>query len=461
MTYPIIGMSPGNSYFKDEEVSYLLQTTVKRFGKTAILIADIPAIATYMAYGYSESRARNKAIPKGNNLKNRSRRIAEQLGITDKVHIIDWEEEIEGNLDYQGYYSAIIKLYETNAAFAEEVNETTSAVLEGSGRDIFDLQEATQVAVHYLLSELAFLEFAPTFLESANIVYVYHKNWPVYERYVSGVFDGKHKQHLDFLLLENPKETYKPRAGESLMDRIKAEKTLRCSFTNYPPGFIEDESTGSFSGIFYDLITEFSKEQDWKILWSEETGYGVIGEGLKEGRFDIFSAPTWPTPERLHDLVFSQPVYFSDVWVWVREKDQEVASIRETVSNQFFRVAIKEGDISDSIAKVNFPAWRKVRVPQLTDTEELLQVVTQGDADATFAESFLVEQFNQENKIKLVSIGESPIRTFGNCFVLSEQNNNLKEILDEFIARKVSDGTVEKLLNRYAPQYQSQGIILK
>lgn len=458
MPYPIIGMSPGNSYFKDEEISYLLETTVNRFEKVAILIADIPAIATYMAYGYPENRARNKAIPKGNNLKNRSRRIARQLGIEENVRIIDWENEVESNPDYQEYYSTIETLYKTNDSFAKEVDETTLSVLEASNREIPDLKNATAVAVHYLLSELAFLEFSPSFLDTEQVIYVYHRNWPVYERYVSGAFDGKHKQHLDFLLSENPKETYELREGQSLMGRIETEKTLRCSFTNYPPGFIEDEQTGNFSGIFYDLIIEFAREQHWKILWSEETGYGVIGEGLKAGRFDIFIAPTWPIPERLENLILSRPVYSSDVWVWVRAKDKKIASSKETLSNQFFRVAVKEGDISDSIAKTDFPAWRKVRVPQLTDTEELLRFVANGDADATFTETFLVEKFNKENDWGLVKVREAPIKIFGNCFVLSEQNAHLKEILDEFITRKINDGTVKKLLDKYAPDHSDQGI---
>jgi len=73
--YYIIGMSPGNSYFKDEEVHYLLKTVVERFGRVAIFIADIPAISTYVAFGYPENRARrDKAIPQGNALKNRGQR---------------------------------------------------------------------------------------------------------------------------------------------------------------------------------------------------------------------------------------------------------------------------------------------------------------------------------------------------------------------------------------------------
>jgi Cyclodipeptide synthase len=45
----IIGMSPGNSYFKDKEVAHLLKEAIKRYGKVAIMVADVPAVATYQA----------------------------------------------------------------------------------------------------------------------------------------------------------------------------------------------------------------------------------------------------------------------------------------------------------------------------------------------------------------------------------------------------------------------------
>lgn len=199
--YPIIGMSPGNSYFKDAETKFLLKKVVGLYGRTAIFVADIPAIATYMAFGYPENRARNKAIPKGNNLKNRSSRIAKELGIDDKVFIIDWQGDIEGNDEYHSYYEAINNLYQTNQSFAEIAHKTTRDVLLGSNRNIVDIESATKIAVHYLLSELAFLEYAPTFFKTESIVYVYYRNWPVYEQYIAGVFDGKIKNHLKFLVL--------------------------------------------------------------------------------------------------------------------------------------------------------------------------------------------------------------------------------------------------------------------
>lgn len=210
--YPIIGMSPGNSYFKDQEIAYLLQKMVEGYGRVAILIADIPAIATYKALGYPENIARrDKAIPKGNALKNRVRKKAKELGYDERsVRIIEWGRDIESQPHFQRYFEQVVRLYRENQSFHMSAFETTQSVLQASKKEISDLEAATEIAVHYLLCELAFLEFAPKFLETGKVAYVYHRNWPVYEDYIAGRFDGKIRKELDFILLENPYETYNP-----------------------------------------------------------------------------------------------------------------------------------------------------------------------------------------------------------------------------------------------------------
>lgn len=203
--YHIIGMSPGNSYFTDELVKNLLKKTVEQFGKVAVLIPDIPAISTYIALGYPENRARrDKAIPKGNALKNRTQKAMTELGYgAHQVRIIDWENEVENNISYQGRYEKIRNLYEQNPEFHTVTNNASQAVIENSSKEPKSIEQASKVAAHYLLSELAFLEFAPSFLDAEKVTYIYHKNWAVYEDYIAGKFDKIIKPHLGFLLIKN------------------------------------------------------------------------------------------------------------------------------------------------------------------------------------------------------------------------------------------------------------------
>ena len=196
--YPIIGMSPGNSYFKDDIIKSLVEKVIAKYGKTAVLIADIPAISTYIALGYPKNRARrDKALPQGNNLKNKVQKAMDTLGYTnEQVKIIDWETEIEPNPDYQEKYRQVKSLYNSNQSFNDAANFATGEVLQYSNKEIMDLDASIKIAVHYLLAEFAFMEFANQFLGSKKVTYIYHKKWPVYEKYISGEFDAKPRDYL-------------------------------------------------------------------------------------------------------------------------------------------------------------------------------------------------------------------------------------------------------------------------
>lgn len=198
---PIIWMSPWNSYFKDKEVAYLLKETILKYGKAVVLVADIPAISTYLAMWYNDKKAKEKAILKWNNLKNRTKKVINELWIDEnKVIIIDWEKEIKNNADYLKGYENIEKMYQNNELFHLRVNETSEEVLKNSWK--FYSEENVEIATHYLLSEIAFLEFAPSFFEIEKIAYVYHKNWSIFEDYISWIFDWKFREYLDFLIIK-------------------------------------------------------------------------------------------------------------------------------------------------------------------------------------------------------------------------------------------------------------------
>lgn len=458
-TYHIIGMSPGNSYFKDEEILFLLLTGVQRFGRISIFIPDIPATSTYIALGYPENRARrDKAIPQGNLLKNRVKRAMSKLGYSDDVvRIFDWEKEIETNEIYKQKYSQVSTLYNQNEKFHNSANSTTRLVLEGSKREIKDIEKATEIAVHYLLSEFAFMEFLPTYLNVEKVVYIYHKNWEVYEDYIAGKYDGVAKPYLDFLLIENPYETYNPIWGledeeengnfNDVLDRIEKTKTLRVGFTNYVPALMYDRDYDNFSGIFYDIIIEISKKYGWRVRWTEEVGYGVIIDGLDNKRFDIFGSTVWPTPERKPKADFSISLYKSPTFVWIRsdygKTDDEIRN------DENARVAVKENDISDSIAKSDFPNNRQVRVPQLSDTTDVLRFVAEDRADFTFTETYLAEHFNKTSQVKLVATSENPIRVYDNTFIFKLGETRLKEFLDKELAILKQNGTIAKLVKKY------------
>lgn len=454
--YPIIGMSPGNSYFKDDEIKYLLKTAIDRYGRVAVMIADIPAISTYIALGYPENRARrDKALPQGNLLKNRTERAVIQLGYTsDQVKIIDWEKEVEQNEEYKKSYTTIRNLYDSNPVFQHDADETTKGVVTGSKREISDVLKATKIAVHYLLSEFAFLDFASKFLNTKKVVYLYHRNWTVYENYIAGKYDGKSKDYVDFLLIENPWETYRNVWGSeddenetyiSSLERVEKTKTLRVSFTNYPPALIYDHEYDNFSGIFYEIIVSIAKKHGWQIKWSEETGYGVIIDGLDNDRFDLFGSTVWPTPERKEKASFSKSLYESKAYPWMLPNfDYEIMR-----DNSDLRIAVKENDISHSIAMADFPNARLVFIPQLSDPQELLQFIFESKADITFVEPYLANVFMKLNNVKLIQAIKLPIRIYENTFIFKKDDTSLRDLFNKEIEQMIKNKEVIELIRKY------------
>lgn len=454
----IIGMSPGNSYFKDFEVRFLLKESIDRFGHCAVMVADVPAIATYMALGYAKNRARNKAIPKGNNLKNRTRRLASGLGYDEKqVRIIDWAEEIEHNAQYQTHYQRVLTKYHSNYSFAESVRQTCSEVLNNSEKKLADAASALESAAHYLLSELAFMEFSPEFFDCKRVCYLYHRNWPVYEDYISGRHDGVAKPYLDFLLLEAPYETFEKmhdadvQSAAPLHDtysRVMRSGVLRAAFVEYPP--VMQRVGTAFRGIFCDIIQGFAEKNDLKIEWVEETGYGVVIDGLIDGRFDIFCSATWPTPERHKNAALSRPVYYSDVGVWVRSDSKLADQDWITLNDPCYRIAITEGDITHEICLTDFIFAKWIRAPQLGRVKALLEFVADGRADATMAEQITYTAYSSELSRTLVNIArDKPIRRYPNCFLVGKNQNDFLDFLDCYLESISSSGEIENIVGRY------------
>jgi tRNA-dependent cyclodipeptide synthase len=134
-----------------------MRETLRKYGKAVVMVADVPAVSTYLAMGYTPSKAKSKARLKGNSLKNRTSRVLDEMGIdSSMVTIIDWANEVETSKFYIQSLIEVKDLYANNSAFHKIVFETSGSVLHGSKVDITD--ENIEQATEYLLAELAFIQ---------------------------------------------------------------------------------------------------------------------------------------------------------------------------------------------------------------------------------------------------------------------------------------------------------------
>ena len=71
---------------------------------------------------------------------------------------------------------------------------------ESSGSELED-DESVQEGVYYLLKELAFIIAGKDMFRTNKIAVIYHRSWPVYEKFVNGDYDGEAKEGLGLAII--------------------------------------------------------------------------------------------------------------------------------------------------------------------------------------------------------------------------------------------------------------------
>lgn len=204
----IVGMSPGNGYFKQEVIDKLLVYCLEKYKKIGVFIPDVPAISTYVALGYPENIAKSKkAIPQGNNFRNRIKKSIDEKNLnSNEIYVFDWQrEKIQDSIDYQKAFTYVKNVYENNILFNQDINsETRKVLVNNSFRKKEITEDDIKIGSHYILSEFAFMLHLPEHLKTYDsFIYGYHNPWPVWEKFISGEYDNQKKNNLEFLLLPN------------------------------------------------------------------------------------------------------------------------------------------------------------------------------------------------------------------------------------------------------------------
>ena len=172
-----------------------------------LFLPQILSEHNYRAVGSKnpERSAREKA----NSLRNKCKEAIQGTALQDtSLNYVDVTTEVERSEEYEKAFNTVKNLYEMNDKFRTDIRESSKTVLRGfkSGRkrgggdddEMFDLDEG----VKYLLKELAILTVVPRIWKdcSEEFVLVYHRPWPVLERFFDGNYDGIPKSYLGFVV---------------------------------------------------------------------------------------------------------------------------------------------------------------------------------------------------------------------------------------------------------------------
>ncbi|MFO0754891.1 MAG: transporter substrate-binding domain-containing protein [Byssovorax sp.] len=238
---------------------------------------------------------------------------------------------------------------------------------------------------------------------------------------------------------------------KTVHDRVTAAGEIRAAYVVYPPSAIKDPNSGKLSGISVEVIEKAGENLGLKIRWTEEVGWSTMIEGLLTDRYDLVVSGIWPNASRARQVDFSTPIFYSGIGVYVKATDDRFGDLK-SINSATVKIATVDGEMSDIIAKGEYPSATRVSLPQLSDVSQLLLHVSQSKADVTFLEPAVAYQFISKNPGSVKNIRVSaPIRVFGNTVMFKRNQVEFKAMLNSTLEELLNSGFVDKVIDRYEP----------
>ncbi|MCB9988092.1 MAG: amino acid ABC transporter substrate-binding protein [Rhodospirillales bacterium] len=244
-------------------------------------------------------------------------------------------------------------------------------------------------------------------------------------------------------------EENRSRDKETSFERIQRTGKIRCAWATYEPATIVDPLTKKMSGIYYEITNLVGEYLGFPVEWTEEVGWGEIIQGFKTGRYELFGSSLFPTPQRSVAANFSNPAYYSPIYVYVRAEDKRFNSY-DDVNQSNVRIACQDGDAIDSMIKISFPRVHRVSLPQMAQTKQRYFEVLTGKADATLDEPVVMDKFIRENpgSLKRIAI-PNPFRILPATLMFNDDDWRLKKMFDTAMFELYNAGIPQKIIEKY------------
>ncbi len=181
----VFGVSLYNSYFTEDRMTRMLQHVASPNTKIYFVIVDLPVAHNLRAIGKDDSYIQKKIRQHGNNIANRCKRAIETSGVG--ATLMNW-----GVIASSEVYNVGVRrfrmLYEQDAEFRLEARKVTSGVLFNK-LGVRASEQQIDVAVSFVLEELAFFWWGDEILGEDNLVNAYHSEMQILSELIAGAYN--------------------------------------------------------------------------------------------------------------------------------------------------------------------------------------------------------------------------------------------------------------------------------
>ncbi len=174
----LLGISPFNGYFTEDNITTLIEWGLKEFSEINVFIPDTLPLYNFLALGYSKEKAIYKVKRQANYLRNKVLRSFLNLGYDKKKseNLIINMEFLENNPNYIKIRDYCYTLYDNNVIFRNKCLQCTEWILQGYSQQLnHNNTSDSKLAVNYLLKEMPLFLNTPIILDVPSSIFVYHQ----------------------------------------------------------------------------------------------------------------------------------------------------------------------------------------------------------------------------------------------------------------------------------------------
>lgn len=239
-------------------------------------------------------------------------------------------------------------------------------------------------------------------------------------------------------------------AAKGAYERVIHSNTLRCGYGIFPPMIVKDPNTGEIRGIFADIMRAIGDAAELKIEFVEEVDWGQIPQALQSGRIDAMCAGMWGTAKRAKLIAFTDPLFYSVVYPYVRADDRRFDDNLAAIDDPDVSLAVNDGDVSLDIAKRWFPKAKRVYKVQMAGEDFLLMNVLTRKADVTFTTPSIAKDFMRNNPNSLRQVmSKKPLAVNGNVIGVDIREQELQDLLNAAVKEIHDNGVIGKIFTTY------------
>jgi polar amino acid transport system substrate-binding protein len=222
-----------------------------------------------------------------------------------------------------------------------------------------------------------------------------------------------------------------PANAETTLERVKRTGEIRIGYANEAP-FAYTLPDGRVTGESPEIGKIVFDKMGIKKVNPVLTEWGGLIPGLLAGRFDVIAAGMYVTPERMRQVLFTDPHYqLRDTLLVARGNPGKLNSYADIAKNDKAKLAVMSGTAQYAYAReAGIPESRILQVPT---TIAQLQAVRTGRADAAAGTQLTMKELAAKggNRVEaLANFQDDPAHTGFGALAFRKDDRDLRDAVN-------------------------------